>query len=248
MRRAAARALTGAFILIAAAIALAPATIIDAPLALRTQDRLRLAAADGFWWRGNGVVTTAGGTARLPIAWRVEAISPLERMLVIRLVATDAAAPSGVITIERGRVGIRDLRLRFPAATAAGIDPRFHAVALGGSVALDSPAFTLAPSARSGVLHATWERARVVAGDTAADLGTVSLDVTPAGDGLSGTIRNSAGELSIDGTLVDRSGVVDATLALRPTAAAPESVRRGVAMLGAVDGSGGVRVHWRSGP
>ena len=242
------RTVFGVFVFAAAAITLAPAAIVDAPLAMRTQERLRLADAGGFWWRGHGLVTTADGTARLPIAWRVAALSFVQRTMVIRLVETDAAAPTGTITIGRGRVDIRDLHLRVPAAIAGSSDPRLQAVALGGTVTVDSPSFIVGPTARTGVIHATWDRARVAAGDAAADLGLVSLDATPAGDGLTGTIRNSAGDLSIDGTLADRSGMLEVTLALRPTAAAPENVRRGLPLLGVPDGSGGVRVHWRSGP
>ena len=61
-----------AFGAIALAAAIAPASLIDATLAARTQQRIRLTDTTGFWWRGSGVIASADGTQRLPIDWQLD--------------------------------------------------------------------------------------------------------------------------------------------------------------------------------
>jgi hypothetical protein len=72
------------------------------------------------------------------------------------------------------------------------------------------------------------------------------MSIAPSGDALGGTIRNSGGDVTIDGTVGERAGVIDVALALQPTQSAPEAVRTMLPMLGASDGAGGVRLTWRS--
>lgn len=236
----------GIVVSVAAIVALAPATLVDALLATRTQQRLRLTDATGFWWGGHGAIVTADGTARLPIGWRVDATPLLRGMVVVRLLADQAAAPTGTITIRDGRVELRDLRLRAPAWAIGAADSRLKTVALGGNVTLDAPAFSAQASGRSGELNATWERARVVSGETIVDLGTVTLIAAPAGAGVAGTIRNAGGDVAVSGTLADRGGVLDAALTLQANPTAPDGVRNLLPLLGTADGSGGVQIRWHS--
>ena len=246
MLRTSAHALLGALLLVAGAAALAPAALLDSPLAARTHDRLRLADAHGFWWRGRGAIVTADGAIRMPIGWRVD-LAPLARgALVFHLASVDDAAPGGTIAITEGRTDVRDLHLQVPAAGIGALDPRLKTFALGGNVTVDVPAVTSHGDVRTGGVNARWDRARVAAGAEAMDLGTVSLATAPGANPLAGTIRNVAGDIAIDGTFADRAGVLDVTLSLRPTAAAPDIVHRTLAMLGTPDATGGVRVAWRS--
>ena len=61
-----------ALVLLAAALAaLAPATLIDARVAARTRDRVRLAEASGTVWSGEGTLADAAGRWRLPVSWRL---------------------------------------------------------------------------------------------------------------------------------------------------------------------------------
>jgi hypothetical protein len=46
---------------IALAAGIAPAALLDGPLAARTQQRLRFVDATGVWWHGRGVVASADG-------------------------------------------------------------------------------------------------------------------------------------------------------------------------------------------
>ena len=68
--------MVGVVVLAAAAFAFAPAALLDRALAMRTQDRLRFVDASGVWWKGGGAIATADGSARLPIAWRVDPAPP----------------------------------------------------------------------------------------------------------------------------------------------------------------------------
>ena len=54
-------------IFVAAVAVLAPASLVETPLAARTQNRLRLSESAGFWWKGRGTLALADGSARLPV-------------------------------------------------------------------------------------------------------------------------------------------------------------------------------------
>ncbi len=124
--------------------------------------------------------------------------------------------------------------------------PALNALAWGGDVVLQAPSLTWRDGSGTGRLDATWRRARVIAAGFALDLGTVTMSAAPAGGAVAGTIRNSGGDVAIEGTVDDRAGVVDVALTLTPTSTAPEAVRRMLLLVGPSDGAGGVRMTWRS--
>ncbi|HEX6136148.1 MAG TPA: type II secretion system protein N [Casimicrobiaceae bacterium] len=232
---------------IVAAIALVPAAWLDQPLAARTHQRLRLVDADGLWWHGRGALTTADGGTRIPIAWRVAFAPLLGRTLAVDLEpGSDDASPSGSLRAHGDTLELRDVRLRTPAALVTAFAPALNALALGGDLALDARSMTWRGGNATGTLDATWRRARVVAGGLALDLGTVTLTAAPAGGRLAGTIRNSGGEVALDGTIDGGPAAIDVALTLKPASGAPESVRRMLPLLGPADGTGGVRIAWRS--
>lgn len=240
------RLLLGALVLAAAVVVFAPAALLDAPLAARTGERLRLTDARGVWWNGQGVVASANGAARIPLAWRVDPAALARGALAVRVRDADTAAALGTLSPGRGSVDIRDLHLNVPAEFAGALDSRLEAVALGGDVALTAPAYVLRGASRAGEIDATWQRARIVAGGANVDLGTVTLDSAPVDGGSTGTIRNDGGDVSIAGTFSDRAGTLDASVTIAPAPAAPQSVRTLLPLLGPPDGSGGVRIAWRS--
>lgn len=235
-------------LLLVAVILLAPAAWLDRPLAMRTHERVRLADAQGFWWHGRGVVTTADGRARVPIAWRVATAPLFSGVLALELVGDgDGASPSGSLSVRRDLLDARNLRLRVPAASVAPLVPALQAFALGGDLLLQAPSIALRGGGGTGTFDATWQRARVVIGDVGLDLGTVTMSAAPAGDAFAGTIRNTGGDVAIAGTIDGRAGIVDAALTVTPTSSAPDAVRRALPLLGPSDGAGGVRIAWRSG-
>ena len=235
-------------LLLAAGIVLAPAAWLDRPLAARTHERLRLVEAHGFWWRGRGVLTTADGHARLPIAWHVAFAPLLSGVLAVDLGGDgDDGSPSGSLRARGGTLEARDLRLRVPAALVPALAPALQPFALGGELRVHAPSIVFRGDRGTGTLDATWQRARVTTAYVALDLGTVSMSAAPAGDALAGTIRNTGGDVAIAGTIGGRAGTFDAALTVAPTPGAPEMVRQALPLLGPPDGAGGVRIAWRSG-
>jgi hypothetical protein len=241
------RVVLAVLLLVTAAIIVTPATWLDRPLALHTHERLRLADAGGYWWRGHGVLTTNDGVARLPLAWRV-AFAPLVagRLVIELAVEEDSSMPTGTIDVRGDRIDVRDLHVTFPAAILPSFVPAMKALALSGDIVLHAPSFTWREPVATGAFDATWQHARVVAGAFAIDLGTVSASAAPAGNGIAGAIRNAGGDVTVDGTLSDRGGIIGASLALKPASSASRMLRTMLPLLGPGDGAGGVRLTWRS--
>ena len=237
-----------AMLLVVACVALAPAALLDRPLADGTEDRLHLVDADGYWWRGRGIVATRDGRARLPVSWRVQSLSAAGVELMLRVGDDDAAEPGARLMVTRDHVGIRDLRARLPAAFIAAVDPRLQSIALGGRIAVDAPTLAFAPRSLRGEFRATWTNAHVVVGGTVIDLGTVSLATTAPAPSTTATLSNTGGDAAVAGTLVERNGNVDGTIDVRPDADAAPAVRNTLSMLGAPDAGGVLHVRWRGAP
>lgn len=244
--RAAAIAVVGFGLLLAALAAFAPATLVDRRVAAATAGKLRLADAAGTVWSGAGTLTDTGNTWRLPVAWRTSPIALATGGLQLALAPADgAASPRGTLDLRSGGGALRDLVVDIPAAALAVLLPARSNVALGGTVAFASPDFGWTGEHRSGALNARWRDARLFAGGALADLGTVDVSLSAQDQRLTGRIGNSGGDVRIDGTFNVAGGVasVDATVA--PAPAAPPQIARALAILGAPDANGAVRVAWR---
>lgn len=234
-------------LLVAAGIALVPATWLDRLLVERTGGRARLADAEGFWWRGRGIVTSADGAARMPIAWRVDFLPLLTGMLAVELVAADEGAmPSGVLALRDETVTVHALHARLPAAMLSALAPARSAIVLGGDVDIRAPSFAWNGSKSTGAFDTRWQRARIVVGALAVDLGVVSASGTSQGTGLDGVIRNTGGDVAVEGTIAGRDGAFEASLDVKATDHASDALRAVLPLLGASDGAGGARVTWRS--
>jgi len=242
------RVVLGLVLLAAAVVLLAPAALLDRPLALRTGQRLHLADASGFWWRGNGLVATSDGAVRVPLAWRIAFAPLLTGALVVELRPPhDAAVPTGVVALRDGSIDARELHLRVPAALVAGLVPALQAVALRGDVDVDAPSFIWRNGRVSGTLNATWQRAGAAMPGFVVDLGRVSLSGAPSAAGVAGTVSNTGGDVAVDGSLEARADGIDVSLALTPTGRASDALRTALPLLGSPDRAGGVRIAWRSG-
>ncbi|HSQ81547.1 MAG TPA: type II secretion system protein N [Casimicrobiaceae bacterium] len=250
MPRTAIRFAIGLLLVIAALVALAPATIVDAALDARTRGAWRMADARGLWWRGRGVLASDDGRARMPIAWRV-ALRPVARGVLSVELDSGSDGARGTIDVRPGTLSLHGFELRAPAALAAALTPRGAALTIGGVLELHAAAFEWSPSGGtsggSGALDAQWQRARLVVAGTTVDLGTVALELAPRQGRLEGTVRNSGGELAVDGTIVGSGGSVDAALTLTASSATPEALRRTLPMLGAQDAAGAVHLAWHGG-
>ena len=232
--------------LVAALAAYLPATLVDRRLAALSDGKLRLASATGTVWDGSGVLTDASNTWRLPVGWSISkaAVARGVHEAVLRP-ADGGTTPKGVLEAIGDGFALRNVALELPAASLLGVSAARGLPALGGTLVLSSPAFAWSAGESKGTLDAQWRGARLVVGDTIADLGTVDLTVTPQGNGLGGRLASSGGDVRIEGTvgLASSTLSVDATVA--PAAGAPPSIARVLGALGTPDPSGSVRIVWR---
>jgi hypothetical protein len=243
------RLVSGLVVLAAALAVLAPAALLDAPLAAHTGDRLHLVDPSGVWWHGEGAVASSDGAARVPLAWDVAFAPLLTGRFVVALRAFDGAAtPTGTVAFADGTIGVRDLHVVVPAGLVPALAPAVKAMALQGDIELHAPSFTWrgTTGSRSGTVDATWVHARVIAGPWAVDLGRVIAKGAPAGDGIAGTVQASGGDVTIEGTFDTRAGATSASLELTPAPGASEAVRAMLPLLGPVDQAGRVAIAWRS--
>ena len=232
---------------IAFAVVIAPASLIDASLAARTQQRVRLADTTGFWWRGSGIITSADGTQRLPIDWHLDGAGLARGNIVVRLGREDGAGPvAGTLLVRADGLDVTGVRVRSPAAFAALFDPRLNAVTLGGTVDAVAPSLSAAGDVVTGNVDATWARARVVAGDAVVDLGTVALKSTASGNRWSASVENTGGNVAVTGTMVIGAANSSGTLELQPEPTASGAVRNVLARLGAPNERGSVRITWQN--
>lgn len=240
------RVLLGAIALVAACVLLAPASLLDAPLAARTGERLRLVDAHGVWWHSRGVLAAQDGSARVPIGWRV-ALAPLvSGSLVVTLDGDDETMPSGTLRFRDGALDVRGLHVVVPATILSAVVPALSAVGLRGEIDARAPSFAWQRDSTTGTLDATWQPATIVVGVLPIDLGRVVVNARPAGGGIDGSVRNAGGALAIDGTIGVRAGVAGASLKLVPTASASTAVRALLALTGSADDAGAVTLTWRS--
>lgn len=234
-------------VLAIAVLVLAPATLLDEPLAAATARHLHLVDARGLWWRGQGALATSDGALRMPLQWRV-ALAPLAigNLVVYLYPEGDAQTPSGALVISKETVAARDLHVSAPAAVASAFDPALALLALRGDLDLRAPSLVLHDRGASGSFDATWMRARIVAGPSSVDLGRVVAHGAPEGDGIAGVVHNEGGDVAVSGTFTARADTVETSLDLSPRSSATEATRTLLDMLGPADDTGHVRLHWQS--
>lgn len=229
------------FLLLALAFALArvPATLMDRALATASDGRIRIAAAAGSFWRGNGVLASLDARrqlqARRPLAWRFDLSAGA---LTLRF--EEHGRPLGELRIAADGVVLAGLDLDAPAALVA--DAIAHPVARAGwsgNLRFASPAVHCGWDRRcDGRLDVVWRDARVAilpdrrlgdyraaielaAGDAVFDVATLDGDIRVAGQGAiarDGSIT-FAGTVEGDPEIVERiPNIMDrnARLAGRP--------------------------------
>lgn len=234
-------------LLVAGAVAVfAPASLADRALAGNSGGRLRLAEAQGTVWHGSGELTDAGNTWRLPLRWSIPPGSLFNATREVVLAPPPGATtPTGVVGIGRDTATLRDFAVQFPAQAIASLLAARGIVTLGGDIAVTTPAFAWNGSQGTGTLAAQWRDARLAVGGAVANLGAVDVALAPDGNRLAGPIRNSGGDVRIDGTVSVTGRTVDVNASLAPSPGAPPHIALALAALGPADASGNVRVAWR---
>jgi general secretion pathway protein N len=234
-----------------AAAWLAPATLVDSRLARLTGGGVRLEEAEGTVWRARGVLVA--GTARMPVAWRLEAWPLLRGELHVHLLpdATPVSgAPRADIAIAADRVELRNVDATFPAALLGAFGTPGNSWAAGGDLHLSATALNWAPPSSDGEADLEWRRATLgaVGGPGSLDVGDVSLVLRAEGDRLFGPISNAGGELAVRGEITYRpTEGTDVSLLLTPRRTDNSNLVQMLSVLGTPD-SDGWRVRWRQPP
>lgn len=227
---------------------LAPASLIDMRLAETTHGSVRLTDTDGTLWHARGTVTI--GTARIPIAWRID-VWPIFfgelRVHVMPGVGKDTGSPRADITFTRHSVGLRDLELNVPASLIATASGRPAAGVIEGDVNVNAAAFDWSPPNSHGEARVSWRGARLrfIAGAAPLDLGDLRVTVTAEGDRLSGPVANEGGDLDVRGDLTAREqDGMRLGLVLTPRRSDNAQLALALALIGTAEGAGW-RVDWR---
>lgn len=233
--------------LLAAAVAYAPASLVDARLSAATFGQLRLANARGTLWQGEATLTDAAWTFALPLAWALEPIPLARGELVLQLVPAEGRRePRGRVLLSQGRVRLETLAATLPAALLTVLFPWRPPPALGGDIHLDVPVFDASASAWASDAVVRWTNASVaVGGLRPIALGDVAIAFKPRDADLSGALTNSGGELALNGTLLIGPQRTSLDVAVNPRPDAPAAIVRFLATLGRSDPQGTVWVSWQ---
>lgn len=239
----------GAVLLSGALVITAPATLLDSRLASSSGGQLRLADAAGTIWNGSGEVVLLPAAARVPLRWRLDAW-PLLRGEVRAALATQTEfAPGATLVYGRDRFELSTLDLALPVESILPFATRTN-IALGGTLTVHVNHLTWVAGALDGQLTLQWRDASLPGprADTRIGLGDVRIDLSGRGVELSGPVRNTGGDVEINGQLaLTAAGATSLDATLRPRGADRERADRvtaALSTLGAPDAEGGYHVHW----
>jgi hypothetical protein len=241
----------GVMLVILAAVALAPASLLDARLDAISGGRARIANASGTLWKGSGELILQSGERR-SVAWRIDPWQLL-RGEVRGTFANDGDPRHGAeFTIGRGKLELEGFDLSMPMSAllrAAGAPSLLSSV--GGDVGVHVDRFVRDADALDVQLAMQWRNASLpgLGPYPSMALGDVHTEVSGRGPEVSGPIANSGGDVELEGTLTaTASGAarVDARIAPRagldPNRAA--AISAALATVGSPDPRGGYRVVW----
>jgi general secretion pathway protein N len=191
---------TFAVAVLATLIAFAPATLLDARLALASEGRLRLAGAEGTLWSGAGWIEVRdahgkAGVARR-IAWRVLPESLLRARLVAAI-ELDQAQPFR-LAISPSRLEIADAGINLPAAALGLGMPKLAPLRLTGEVRVSIPHLSLERGRMDGDATLQW-RSAGSALTPVSPLGEYEMQFKAVGPDLHATLRTLEGPLQLDG-------------------------------------------------
>ncbi len=239
----------GAVLLSGALVITAPATLLDSRLAALSDGHLRLADAAGTIWNGSGEVVLLPTAVHVPLRWRLDAW-PLLRGEVRGAVGTHTElAPDATLVYGRDRFELYKLDLALPVESILPFATRTN-IALGGTLTVHLNHLAWVAGALDGQLTLLWRDASLpgLRADTRIGLGDVRADLNASGAELSGPLRNTGGDIEINGQLAfTAAGATSLDATLRPRGAdreRAELVTAALSTLGAADVEGGYRVHW----
>ncbi|MDQ2962590.1 MAG: type II secretion system protein N, partial [Pseudomonadota bacterium] len=244
-------AITASAVLVAIALLIfAPAALLDARMNALSDGRVRIANAAGTLWHGSGELLVLPAGARQTLFWRLEAW-PLLRGDIRATIGLDAdGSRSATVAYGGDRLEVRDLDVSLPAQSVLLAAHPKTPLAVGGNLALHIERFVQLPDVLDAQLAAEWREASVPGSpaDTPIALGDVRIALNGRGAAINGPLRNSGGDIEIDGQVeIAAAGTARLDATVRPRSSDRERANRialALAALGAPDGRGGYRVTW----
>lgn len=232
--------------LLAAAIAFAPASLVDSRVNAMTDGQVRLAATEGTVWRGRGTVVMGDGVPRIPLAWQLDPWSLVrgEALITLDAPADGVGPPRGRVTLSVGKANVERLEFTVPAAAVAAGLP-MPGLQAGGVVEVTVEDLVVAGAVSRGTLRLQWRDARLAAtGQSTMDLGTVAATLSARQGALVGPLTARGGTIRIDGETTLAPGGVRLAARLVPEPTATAADRAALAQLGtpAADGSVSINV------
>jgi general secretion pathway protein N len=227
--------------LIGAAVAFAPAALLDARVHAASDGQVRLAGSEGTLWRGRSTAVVGDGVARIPVAWQLDprSLATGEVRITLDPPADSAGAPRGHIVLAADRLRMEQLALRLPAAAIAAHIP-VPGLRAGGEFELRTEDLAIAGTVERGTLRVDWRGARLaLPGQPTLDLGTVTAALSTREGALAGPLTARGGTIRIDGDATLGPGGVRLVVRFVPEAVAGAAERAVLAQLGtpAADGS-----------
>ena len=164
-------------LVVAAAAAFAPATLLDSRLDAATLGQLRLTNAEGSVWNGKGRVTNAQRTWSLPIAWKVAPLEFARGGIAVALRDTGhGGASRGNFVWRDGTLIAEGVALSVPSSAVSGAMAADNIVVLGGTLLLDASHFGWSGSGGDGAAMVRWSDARMAGNAGTISLGTVTAN------------------------------------------------------------------------
>lgn len=191
----------GLFVYAVAAIATAPARLVDSGLQRASNGRLRLVEAQGTLWSGSGQIEirdTGGRTGvAKSLAWRVVPESLLRGRLVCE-VELDQSTKRFPVTISLSRIELANADISLPAAVLGLGVPKLAPLGLTGDVLIHVASLSIARNEMEGNATLQWR----AAGSTltpVSPLGDYEIRLDGEGMMLHAFLRTISGPLRLDG-------------------------------------------------
>ena len=187
---------------VAALVAMAPGTLVDAGLQRASSGRLRLAQAQGTIWAGAGLIEIRDASGRNAIArdvsWRVLPESLLRGRLVCD-VGLDRAARRFTVAASLSKFEIANAEINLPAAALAFAEPRLMPLRLSGDVLLQTTNLSIGRDGMLGNVMVQW-RAAGSAFSPVSPIGSYELRLDGQGSIVRAVLTTLQGPLQLDGS------------------------------------------------
>lgn len=192
---------SGACLFMASMAVLAPARLLDAPLAGASAGHLRLAAAEGTLWSGRGIAELRDETGArrwaAPLAWRLRPVSLLAGRLRYEL-STDPDAALSSLSVSFSQVELSGLDIRMPAASLAAGIPDMAPWGMTGELRLSANRLGFGPGFADGNATVQWRGAGSALAPVS-PLGDYTLDIRGLGRDWQANLRTLAGPVQLSG-------------------------------------------------